>query len=83
MVCEVDGPYNMYWYKDVVMPGKEPNCITKRIANYKKQCTLEIKDFSKEDEALYICQVTRPLVNWVATDEVRLTMKGNVTHVVA
>ena len=48
--------------------------------NYTRQVELEVKNFNKVDEGLYICRVNRPLVNWVATDEVQITMKGNVVQ---
>ena len=79
MHCEVDGPYDMHWYKDDVIPSNKQQSLTQRLNNFKRRVTLEIKNFGEKDQGLFICRVRRPLVNWVATDKVRIKMKGNAT----
>ena len=96
LLCVVAGYYYLHWYKDkVTSANKLQECdkvtpanmlcgnfyaLNPDTPNYTRQLELKVKNFSKVNEGLYICLVNRSLVKWIATDEVLITMKGNVVQ---
>lgn len=83
LLCEVSGKYDLFWSKDgQEYSWRSPNIkfsyVDAGTEYYKKKSALTIRNFTKQDDGVYGCHASRPVVKWHVQDKVLLKMKGKI-----
>ncbi len=72
-MCEVNGPYSLQWYKlkDGLNESKDPETEKNRI-------TFVIPSVTEKDDGIYVCQIGRHILKYVANDTIVVKSQGTV-----
>ena len=74
LVCEVYGPYGLKWYK--VGLDMNLNAVEEQIDKKVNKKTLVIPRVTYKDDGIYVCEIKRFIVNYVANNTIVVKSQG-------